>query len=30
VPSAVLARRARDDALKEDEFNEPVYSRASW
>jgi hypothetical protein len=30
VPSAVLARRARDDALREDEFNEPVYSRASW
>jgi hypothetical protein len=30
VPSAVLARRARDDALKEDEFNEPTYARASW
>ena len=30
VPSAVLARRARDDALKEDEFSEPVYARASW
>jgi hypothetical protein len=30
VPSAVLARRARDDALKEDEFSEPVYERAAW
>lgn len=30
VPSAVLARRARDDALKEDEFNEPTYARAAW
>jgi hypothetical protein len=30
VPSAVLARRARDDALKEDEFNEPVFTRAAW
>jgi hypothetical protein len=30
VPSAVLARRARDDALKEDEFSEPTYARASW
>jgi hypothetical protein len=30
VPSAVLARRARDDALAEDEFQEPVYQRAAW
>lgn len=30
VPSAVLARRARDDALKENEFSEPEYSYAAW
>jgi hypothetical protein len=30
VPSAVLARRARDDALKENEFHEPEYGVAAW
>jgi hypothetical protein len=28
--SAVLARRARDDALKLGEFEEKTYGRASW
>jgi hypothetical protein len=30
VPSAVLAYRARNDAVKEDEFREPVYGRAAF
>ena len=30
VPSAVLARRARDDALKADEFTEKTFARAAW
>jgi len=30
APSAILARRARDDALKEDEFSEPSYEHAAW
>jgi hypothetical protein len=30
VTSSVLARRARDDAKKAGEFDEPEYGRASW
>lgn len=30
VPAAVLARRARDDALKVGEFEKKNYSRAAW
>ena len=30
VPSAVLARRARDDALKAGEFEVKQYARAAW
>ena len=30
VPSAVLARRARDDAIKSGSFEVKTYARASW
>lgn len=30
VPAAVLARRARDDAIKEGEFVKKTYGRAAW